>query len=577
MSRSTPVTSPPRTRHATAWLLALILAGNFGLSIAGDNWGLPYIWHTDEKIDPAVHMIHQHTLDPDYFINPHLHIYVMAAVVKLAYLLNPGHTVMLEMHRIWGLLGPNNPGRRIQFMAMWGSRMLSALFALGAIVAVFRIGRRHFGEGAALLAAAFLAVTMGLVNLAHFATPESLLFWMMFLTLFECDRLATTGRTRDYALVGLFAGLAFATKYTAIMLAVPILVCHVFRLRWKSAAWSSLRQLAIATLVAFAAFAVTNPYAFIRWHDFVYWGFWFNWYTGAASGDLFQQARHSWIPYFWLMVDCLGWPLFVLGVTGVVIGVAHLWRAARARAPMVDDARARGFMIQLAWILPFYSFYGISLHNALRFIMPIVPSLSLLAAVAVATVYGQARSPTLRRAVVAVAAFVLLYSTAYTYRADWMFWHDTRYEAGRWLEEHRYTETERLYYFEGEAYLPYFDEPFPLKFFPFVDDTGGFPSKTFIAAANDFYSHATDPIVDSNFYWDRYTDRPWVYPERTAFYRDLLNGTDPAGYRPVVRFSLGNPVWLDPRPERIAPEIIVFGRLDLLQALGGKLVERVTR
>ena len=516
-------------------------------------------------------MIHEHTLDPDYFINPHLHIYAMAAVVKLAYLLNPGHTVMLSMHRIWPLLDKKNPGRRIQYMAMWGSRMLSALFALGTIITVFRIGRRHFGEGTGLLAAAFLAVTMGIVNIAHFATPESLLFWMMFLTLLGCDGIATTGNTRDYVLVGLFAGLAFATKYTAVMLVVPIAVCHVFRHRWKSLTWRALWPLVAATLVAFLAFAVTNPYAFLRWHDFVYWGFWFNWYTGAASGDLFEQARHSWIPYFWLMADCLGWPLFVLGVSGVVMGIRRLSKGPRT------DRRARGFMIQLAWVLPFYGFYGISLHHALRFIMPIVPSLSLLAAVAVTTMYASASAAMARRAVASLATLVLIYSTAYTYRSDWMFWNDTRYDAGQWLENHRYSETERLYYFEGEAYLPYFDEPFPLKFFPFVDDPGGFPRDKFTLAANDFYAHATDPIVDSDFYWDRYVNRPWVYPERTKFYDELLAGTDPGGYRPVARFTLENPVWLNPRPERIAPEIIVFSKADLLKALGGQVIERVTR
>ncbi|HWT46435.1 MAG TPA: glycosyltransferase family 39 protein, partial [Vicinamibacterales bacterium] len=165
----------------TPWLLAAILAGNFTLSVLGIDWGLPYLWHTDEKIDPAVHMIHNGTLDPDYFINPHLHIYAMAAVVDLAYRLNPGHTVMLTGYRIAPLLDPSNPGRRIQFMAIRGSRILSALFALGTILTVFAIGRRHFGEATALLGSALLAVTMGLVNLAHFATPESLLFLLMFL------------------------------------------------------------------------------------------------------------------------------------------------------------------------------------------------------------------------------------------------------------------------------------------------------------------------------------------------------------------------------------------------------------
>ncbi|HTM26180.1 MAG TPA: glycosyltransferase family 39 protein [Vicinamibacterales bacterium] len=560
----------PSLHRRTLWLLAAILASNFILSVLGIDWGLPYIWHTDEKIDPAVHMIHQHTLDPDYFINPHLHIYAMALVVKLAYLLNPGHTVMLSMHRIWPLLDPSNPGRAIQYMAMRGSRMLSAVFALGTILTVFSMGRRHFGESTGLLAAAFLAVTMGLVNLAHFATPESLLFLLMFLCLLACDRIATTGRMRDYAIVGLFAGLAFATKYTAWILAVPIVAAHAFRLGRAIVSWRSAVQLIVVGAVVFIAFAATNPYAFIRWSDFVYWGFWFNWYTGTPTGSLIG-IRRSWIPYFWLLVDCLGWPLFIAGATGVVLGILRLWRGPRT------GADARGYVIQLAWVLPFYAFYGMSPHHALRFIMPIVPSLSLLAAVAVTTLHARAPGRLTRWTAASAAVLILVYSTAYTYRSDWMYWHDTRYMAGRWLESHRYTLTQRLNYFEGEAYLPYFDQPFPLKFSPFMDDVGGFPREKFEAAAAEFYRTATDPIVDSDFYWDRYTDRPWVYPERTAFYRRLLDGTDPSGYRPVARFWLKNPAWLDPRPERIAPEIIVFGKPELLRALGGRVVEHVER
>jgi hypothetical protein len=72
---------PPRLSRATVWTLGTILAVNFALSIAGIDWGLPYLWHTDEKIEPSIHMIHERTLDPDYFINPHLPIYAMAAVV----------------------------------------------------------------------------------------------------------------------------------------------------------------------------------------------------------------------------------------------------------------------------------------------------------------------------------------------------------------------------------------------------------------------------------------------------------------------------------------------------------------
>lgn len=564
-----PRAASDRVTRGAIWTLAAILAVNLALSIAGIDWGLPYMWHTDEKIDQSVHMIHERTLDPDYFINPHLHIYAMALVVKGVYLANPGHTVMLSMHRIWPLFEPGNPDRRIQYMAMRASRVLSALFTLGTIVTIFAIGRRQFGERTALVAAAFLALTMGLVNLSHFATPECLLLLCMALCLWACDGIAARGWKRDYALAGLFAGLAFATKYTAWILAVPLVTAHVYRLRRGALGWRTIGGLLVCALVGFAAFAATNPYAFIRWRDFWYWAVVFNWYTGAPTGSLLDVRRRSFGLYFWLLVDIMGWPLFVSGLAGLAAAVARF-----RRGPAGSPAH-RAYAIHAAFIVAFYAFYGMSPHHALRFIMPIAPSLALLAAAALTNLGARPRWQ--HRLASAWVALVIVYSAAYTMRADWMYFHDTRYMAGRWLESHRTTLTQRLHYFEIEAYLPYFDRPFPLRFWPFVDDVGSFPEAKFAPTAAAMLANENDPIVDSNFYWERYTDRPWLFPERTAFYHRLLAGTDPSGYRPVARFTLQNPWWLDPRPERIAPEIVVFGKEPLLQALGGRVVERVER
>jgi hypothetical protein len=192
---------------------------------------------------------------------------------------------------------------------------------------------------------------MGLVNLAHFATPESLLFLLMVLTLFACDRVASDGRARDYALAGLFAGLAFATKYTAWILAVPILAAHAYRVGWGAFSWRSLRTLMLCGVVGFAAFAATNPYAFIRWHDFVYWGFWFNWYTGAPTGSLvgMSQFQRSYGPYFLLLGDIMGWPLFVTSLAGVVVGAAALWRGPhrRPRPGIPDSARVGAAVLRV--------------------------------------------------------------------------------------------------------------------------------------------------------------------------------------------------------------------------------------
>ena len=81
-----------------AWLprsiLLLILIGNFAFDAIGLDWGLPYLWHSDEKVKPANDMIAGRTLNPHYFINPTLHIYAVAVALSAACAIRPYGSVV---------------------------------------------------------------------------------------------------------------------------------------------------------------------------------------------------------------------------------------------------------------------------------------------------------------------------------------------------------------------------------------------------------------------------------------------------------------------------------------------------
>jgi hypothetical protein len=152
-----------------------------------------------------------------------------------------------------------------------------------------------------------------------------------------------------------------------------------------------------------------------------------------------------------------------------------------------------------------------------------------------------------------------MYSALYTARGDQMFLEDTRYAAGAWLNR-TFGPAGRIDYFEIEAYLPYFDPaPANLRFIPFIEQVT-LHHADFWNTARSYLRQSTGPIVDSNFYYDRYLENPRGFPERAEFYRHLLTGTEPSGFRPIARFTFENPRWLNPRPERIAPDVVVFGK-----------------
>lgn len=514
---------------------------------AGLTWGLPYIWHPDEKVGNAVDMLRRHSADPQYFINPHLHIYLVTGAVWIAQQVVPGR-IQLDMPAIIPLTDPAHPDRAAQFAANLSARSLSVLFAAAAVWWLWRSSRRRLGEWPAALAAAGLATSMGLMNVAHFATPEALLVALTVGALGAFDRLQVDSRPRDALASGVFLGLACATKYTGILLLVPLLVASL-RVWRRHGPRRAAGQLSLLCLVAAVAFFATMPYAAIHWREFVNDGLIFSWGTGAPSNSLAAESR-TWTQYLGYLANAMGLPLFALGVVGLVAAFAD------RRAP---SASREVLGLHAAWVASVYAFLGLSSHHAMRFVMPIVPSLAVLAASALWTLWTRAPSPRARRVTRVAGVAVLVYSCAYSVQGVRSFLHDPRYEAGRWLAAHLAPGV-GVSYFAIESYVPYFDHPaYPVTYREEVwrltmqgDRFREWRARTLPTLP--------DVIVDSKFFYQRFLDDADRRPERARLYLDLLHGTDPAGYAEVARFTPVGPWWLHPRLELAAPEVVVFAK-----------------
>jgi hypothetical protein len=540
---------PPRT----VWCLALILLLSAALGIRGLDWGLPYQWHPDEKVQLADYMVHERTLAPSHFINPSLHAYTTYVAVRLAYALAPRQAPRYQVAANAELTHPDHPDRPIQFLAFRLARLCSVAFQLATVLLIFRIARQTVDETTGFVAAWFAAATMGFVNMAHFATGESLLFLLCTWALWRFSRVTERGWWRDYALAGIATGLACSTKYTPWLLALPFLAAHLAgRGAARGFSGTGFAQMALTLVCTIGAFVAASPYAVLAWPLFRE-GLVITWLTGAPSGSLGSVER-SWIPDLGIVANALGWPLFALALAGIALGC---WRLARRSA---DDRMVGVYVIHLTWIAAFYGFYGITSHRALRFIMPIGSSLVLLAAIASVSAIRSASRPALRVAAVSLTAFVGLYSTVYAARAAHMFATDTRYAAGKWLQDLSLPAGMSVDYFSIESYLPYIDRPgMPMRYVPFVRETAYIGGRFW----KEMYPYLDDPangvIVDNDFFYPRYfsVESQARWPERYQLYGLLLT-EEGTRYRTVARFIAHGPWWLDPRPELVSPEVVVF-------------------
>src|SRR5690242_16992875 len=114
--------------------------------MAGLDWGLPYEWHTDEKVTQAINVLHSPKWDPDYYINPHLHIYLVAAAFKVAYLIHPGGDVVQSLPQILPMVDHDSSARQLQFLAMRLARGISVACGIATVLLLFAVGKHHWDE-----------------------------------------------------------------------------------------------------------------------------------------------------------------------------------------------------------------------------------------------------------------------------------------------------------------------------------------------------------------------------------------------------------------------------------------------
>lgn len=298
------------------------------------------------------------------------------------------------------------------------SRALTALVDTGTVWLTYLLGRRLFSPAVGLLAAAFLAVNVMHIQLAHFfiSDPYQTFFTVtavLFLILShrehrekregerngENHSLFTDRLTTVYwLLASVSIGLAIGSKFSAILLVLPLaLAAWQIGGRWE-------RWLGTAVLTAALTFFLTNPFAVL---DFscevntpttqigpvtvpaINWGSCYleNIVTQGAmvrgSSDVaFTRQYLGTLSYLYFVEMQLrwgmGWPLGLLAFGG--FGRA-IWQAAKQWHTKIVNRKSQiENLLLLAWVIPAFLTTGGFLVKFMRYLQPITPFLVLWAA-----------------------------------------------------------------------------------------------------------------------------------------------------------------------------------------------------
>ncbi len=200
-------------------------------------------------------------LNPHYFTHPALSFYITffaeAVFFVFSYLLGFVHSISKFADLFFVNLTP--------FLV--AGRIPSLFFGIGTIYLVYLIGKKIWNSEAALCASLMLAVTPLCILESQTIRIRSIATFFGMLCLFFVFNILKKGRKRDYVTAGISLGLALATEYTMVFVALPLFTAIVIRYRNQKfdkngISISVKKGLLLACIFALGAFVTFSPYTF---------------------------------------------------------------------------------------------------------------------------------------------------------------------------------------------------------------------------------------------------------------------------------------------------------------------------
>jgi tetratricopeptide (TPR) repeat protein len=335
-------------------------------------------------------------LNPHFFTYPSLHYYVLGLVYGLLYLLSSAPSTLQEYiayHYFW------NPDFILQ-----AARTTSVIFASCTTIWVALLGWRAYGREAGLLAGLLLAICTLHTRQSSLASVDiSMTFWALA-ALWATVRLLEHCQYKDYALAGIFIGLACSSKYPGAAISVAVLSAHL--LARRSPLDTRLWLAAGTTIIVFCA---TSPYIVLDFDSFK--TYFLDQIDHVKSG---RGTTRAW----WYHIEVslrysLGWPALLL----IPVSFLYAWRT-KNRAALVVISGFISFYVAISW-------------GNLAFVRYALPVMAIQSVLCAGTLCLTRQRKW--RIVIAIALTALpLYDTLNLTRL--LSHGDTRSEARQWIE-----------------------------------------------------------------------------------------------------------------------------------------------
>ena len=386
-----------RGRWLAPPLLVFLLVVGLGLRLYGITWDQGNFFHPDERsIYMRVECMHRLLTEAPGFEgckrDESFRDTVAGIPSPIEFLqarkspLNP-HWFPLGTMIIYLLLGIKLLLAPVVSMSMedlaLAGRALSAIADTATIAMVYLLGKRLFNRGAGLLAATLLTFAVIHIQHSHFYRPEPLTNLFVLAAIWGMLRVVDLGRLRDSVILGVFVGLALATKVSALPIVIPLAVTYgyvFFRActgadpEERATVLESVGMRALSGFaVSVAVYLLWTPYALLGFPEFLDWILreleivrnagsvpYTVQYVGAPN--LIYEIRQTTIWGLGVPLGLLGWGCFALAIF------------TNARRPRLGE------VLLLLWAVPLLVLVASAEVKFVRYTFPLMPILILLGA-----------------------------------------------------------------------------------------------------------------------------------------------------------------------------------------------------
>jgi len=243
------------------WVIIGILLLAFGFRVWGSWHGLPFSYYDDERhfVNRAV-SFGSGDLNPHWFHKPAFYMYLLFMEYGVLFLLG----------KLVGLYHTVDEFARFYFsdasVFYLIGRLTTVVFGVATVYLIYFLAGRMFNKRVGLLSALFLTFTFAHVSSSQYIKADIPAAFFVVLSFVFIYFILERGSLRYYLLAGAFAGVGAATKYSPILLLVPIFVTHLLRHHGNDPGPTSRRNhhwLLYAFVSFWIAFFLASPYNFL--------------------------------------------------------------------------------------------------------------------------------------------------------------------------------------------------------------------------------------------------------------------------------------------------------------------------